>query len=116
MRSCDAGVITHCGPPASGKTTLQALLLMTLQKETEGTRTVLLLEDTQKLTTVPGVYIVPLAYRDSDERGTLLDQHPEEVLRSATRTQCVGAVRGITAARTMLQGEQTRGNVPPLCN
>src|SRR3546814_12997561 len=87
MRSCDAGVITHCGPPASGKTTLQALQLMTLQKETEGTRTVLLLEDTQEITNVAGVYIVPLPYRDDEERDTLLDQAREEVLRAAPRTQ-----------------------------
>lgn len=107
MRSCDAGVITHCGPPASGKTTLQALQLMTLQKETEGTRTVLLLEDTQEITNVPGVYIVPLPYRDAEERDTLLDQALEEVLRSATRTLCVGEVRGLTAARMMFQGAQT---------
>src|SRR3546814_10305337 len=97
MRSSDAGVFTHCGPPASGKTTLQALQLMTLQKETEGTRTVLLLGDTQEITNVPGVYIVPLPYRDAEERDTLLDQALEEVLRRSEERrvgkECVSTCR-----------------------
>src|SRR3546814_17429006 len=75
--------------------------------ETEGTRTVLLLEDTQEITNVPGVYIVPLPYRDAEERDTLLDQALAEVLRTATRTLCVGEVRGLPAARMMFQGAPT---------
>src|SRR3546814_13512236 len=86
---------------------------MTLQKETEGTRTVLLLEDTQEITNVPGVYIVPLPSRDAEERDTLLDQALAEVLRSATRTLCVGEVRGLTAARMMFRGAQTGVTVLP---
>lgn len=107
QRACDAGVITQCGPPGSGKTTLQALQLMTLQRETAGTRTILLLEDTLEITEVPGVYVVPVPYRDTDERDRQLDLALEEVLRSAAQTLCVGEVRSLTAARMMFRGAQT---------
>ncbi len=107
QRACDAGVITLCGPPGAGKTTLQALQLMTQQRETDGTRTILLLEDTLEITEVPGVYVVPVPYRDSEERDKQLDLALEEVLRSAAQTLCVGEVRSVTAARMMFRGAQT---------
>ena len=107
QRACDAGVITQCGPPGSGKTTLQALQLMTLQRETAGTRTTLLLEDTLEITEVPGVYVVPVPYRDIEERDRQLDLALEEVLRSAAQTLCVGEVRSVTAARMLFRGAQT---------
>jgi type II secretory ATPase GspE/PulE/Tfp pilus assembly ATPase PilB-like protein len=107
QRACDAGVITLCGPPGAGKTTLQALQLMTQQRETDGTRTILLLEDTLEITEVPGVYVVPVPYRDTEERDKQLDLALEEVLRSAAQTLCVGEVRSVTAARMMFRGAQT---------
>lgn len=107
VRSFAAGVVTHCGPPGGGKTTLQALQLASLQAEAAGTRMIILLEDTREIQGVPGVYIVPLGYRDAEERDNLLEQALEEVLRSPVQTLCVGEVRSLTAARMLFQGAQT---------